>query len=187
MKERNTAPERYPGFYAVFSWFVFALLVALGIGYASAMENSRSFREVADWLPSPYGLLAVWGFLVAMIALYSGSVQRTMNALSSALGDSVGDVTRHAGLFAVGIIVKILAVATAGFLVFRTLQIIDGEVGLDSDAGVLLAVVFVLVDVLLGMMLYAWGALMTAQSWNGGAADVLRTAGSVGGQREQGH
>lgn len=168
------APETFPGSFAALAWVALAFLVGVGAWYAWATENSEDLSFVLSWGPSPYPVLIVQGILVLIVALYSGSVQRTLDALASCLtGEQAGRVVRHAGLWLLGLLVKLLAWLVAlplGWGAFRLFG-----VGEEVHAGI----VFVcwLLIALLWACVYGWGALMTAQSWIDGASRLLAEEG----------
>lgn len=170
MTDKIHGPESYPGFYAIVCWVFILFYAGLGIAYEVGMQESEDFRWVASSLPSPYGLLIALGILTLIAGLFCSSVQATMNALASCLGDaSSRRVERHGWLFFFGILVKIVAVLGTGVSIFNTLERYK-SLGRHSE-GIL--AVFLVVEIVIGLWIYANGALLTAQSWNGGAARLL--------------
>lgn len=172
-KEPVKAPEAFPGSFAALAWLGLVFLVGVGVWYAWATENSEDLSFLLSWVPSPYPVLILQGILLLIVALYSGSVQRTLDALASCLsGEQAGRVVRHAGLWLLGLLVKLLAFLVAlplGLGAFRLFGMGD-----EVHPGV----VFVcwLLILLLWACVYGWGALLTAQSWIDGASRLLASA-----------
>lgn len=180
MNDKTHGPESYPGFYAIICWVFLLFYAGLGIAYGVGMHESEDFRWVARSLPSPYGLLIALGILTLIAGLFCSSVQATMNALASCLGDaSSRRVERHGWLFFFGILVKIVAVLGTGFSIFNTLERYK-SLGIHAE-GIL--AVFLVAEIVIGLGIFANGALLTAQSWNGGAARLL--AANTGGGAAQ--
>ncbi len=178
------APETFPGSFAALAWVALAFLVGVGVWYGWAAENSDGLSDLLDWMPSPYPVLVVQGILVLIVAMYSGSVQRTMDALASCLtAEQAGRVVRHPGLWLAGVIVQLVACLAAAALGWGAFKLF----GIGEDAHVGGVIACWLLIALLWACVYGWGALLTGQSWIDGASRLLAAErGAVRGKTESG-